>query len=69
MIPFTAHGALGIWDEVIFASVAAVFMVMMGLSWVRSRSLEPDFEDDPMTDAEMQTPPTDEDQPGRFPIR
>lgn len=40
-----AHGALGIWDEVIFLSIAAVFLVFMGISWVRSRTMEPDFED------------------------
>jgi hypothetical protein len=33
-----AHGALGVWDEVIFLSVAAIFLIMMGISWIRSRS-------------------------------
>ncbi|MBL8118844.1 MAG: hypothetical protein J0L63_11470 [Anaerolineae bacterium] len=33
-----AHGALGIWDEVIFLSIGAIFLVMMGISWVRSRN-------------------------------
>jgi hypothetical protein len=32
-----AHGALGYWDEVIFVSVAIVFIVMMANSWMRSR--------------------------------
>lgn len=41
-----AHGALGPWDEVIFLGVAAVFLVFMGISWVRSRSMEPDYEDE-----------------------
>lgn len=36
-----AHGALGIWDEVIFIGVAAVFLAMMGISWVRSRMAAP----------------------------
>lgn len=33
-----AHGALGNWDEIIFIGVAAVFLVMMGISWIRSRN-------------------------------
>ncbi|MBI5666920.1 MAG: hypothetical protein HZC41_02860 [Chloroflexi bacterium] len=40
-----AHGALGDWDEVIFLGVAVLFLVMMGISWFRSRSApleEPD---------------------------
>jgi len=36
MIP--AHGALGSWDEIIFLSVAAIFLIMMGISWIRSRT-------------------------------
>ncbi len=35
-----AHGALGIFDEVIFLSISAVFVVMMFISWFRSRALE-----------------------------
>ena len=34
-----AHGGLGDWDEVIFLSVAAIFLVMMGISWIRSRGV------------------------------
>lgn len=37
IFPFLAHGALGIWDEVIFISLAAIFLAMMGISWLRSR--------------------------------
>lgn len=40
-----AHGALGAWDELIFLGVAALFLMMMGISWLRSRSApldEPD---------------------------
>jgi hypothetical protein len=33
-----AHGALGNWDELIFIGVAAVFLVFMVISWIRSRS-------------------------------
>lgn len=49
-----AHGALGIWDEVIFLSIAAVFIVMMGISWLRSRGADTDA-DDPPPAAEAQT--------------
>lgn len=44
-----AHGSLGNWDEVIFLSVAAVFLIMMGISWIRSRSNVPDEEAVPPT--------------------
>jgi hypothetical protein len=33
-----AHGVLGGWDELIFLGVAAIFLTMMGISWVRSRN-------------------------------
>lgn len=33
-----AHGALGGWDELIFLGVAAIFLTMMGISWVKSRN-------------------------------
>ncbi len=38
-----AHGALGPFDEIIFLSIAVVFLVMMGISWARSQEL-PDEE-------------------------
>jgi len=41
-----AHGALGYWDEAIFAGVSVLFIIMMGVSWVRSRNMEPEFEDE-----------------------
>lgn len=40
-----AHGALGWWDEIIFFSISVIFLVMMGRSWLKSRSMEPDFDD------------------------
>lgn len=45
-----AHGALGPFDEVIFFSIAGIFIVMMGISWVQSRTTELDFDDDPDID-------------------
>jgi hypothetical protein len=39
MIPlFPAHGALGGWDEVIFFAIVIIFIVMMGVSWLRGQS-------------------------------
>jgi len=38
-----AHGALGVWDEVIFLGIAAIFFIMMGISWVKSRNTQPDL--------------------------
>lgn len=40
-----AHGALGPFDEIIFLSIAVVFLAMMGISWLRSQQL-PDEETD-----------------------
>ena len=39
-----AHGALGAFDEILFLSIAAVFVMMMVLSWLRSQQL-PDESD------------------------
>lgn len=38
----TAHGALGIWDEVVSVGVAAAFIILMAVTWLRSRSGPPD---------------------------
>lgn len=35
-----AHGALGEYDEVIFITIIVIFIVMMGISWVRSRGVD-----------------------------
>ncbi len=46
----TAHGALGIWDEVVFLGVAAAFVVFMAVTWLRSRGApgpEPPAEEAP----------------------
>jgi hypothetical protein len=40
-----AHGALGPWDEIIFLGVVAIFVGMMGMSWIRSRNTEPEFDE------------------------
>ncbi len=39
-----AHGALGPFDEIIFFGIGAIFLVAMGISWVRSRFSAPPAE-------------------------
>jgi len=53
-----AHGALGSYDELLFIGVAVIFLVMMGISWVRSRNLPP-----PVDDAGTPVAPADSDTP------
>ncbi len=39
MLPvILAHGALGIFDELVFIAVALIFIGMMAYAWWRSRS-------------------------------
>ena len=45
MTVILAHGALGPFDEIIFVSIAVIFVVMMAISWVRSQGL-PELEDE-----------------------
>jgi hypothetical protein len=37
-----AHGALGPWDEIILIGVAIVFLIMMGISFVKNRNAAPE---------------------------
>ena len=47
MIPvIVAHGALGSWDEVIYISIAAIFVGFMVVSWFRSRNQVADDDND-----------------------
>lgn len=39
-----AHGALGPYDELIFLSIGAIFLIFMGISWVKSRNTRPEFD-------------------------
>ncbi|HVU14125.1 MAG TPA: hypothetical protein VHD90_22760 [Phototrophicaceae bacterium] len=41
-----AHGALGPYDELIMGGAAVIFLIMMGLSWFKSRYTRPDFEEE-----------------------
>ena len=62
-----AHGALGPYDELIFLGVAVIFLVMMGISWVKSRSAQPplDSADAEPASAVARDEPTPE-TPDRF---
>ena len=58
-----AHGALGPFDELIFLGVGVVFLVMIGISWLKSRNIQPDF-DEPKTSQQSES--ADIAQPDRF---
>lgn len=62
-----AHGALGGWDEIIFLGVAAIFITMMGISWVRSRNNTMPIEPEKPAATDEATPPAaDPNQPDHF---
>lgn len=42
MMPFLAHGMLGVFDELIWLTVAVAFFGMMIYAYIRSRALEDD---------------------------
>lgn len=52
-----AHGLLGPFDEIIYISIAGVFVAFMALSWIRSRNQPPEEEQQPApTDEQPNTP-------------
>lgn len=59
-----AHGSLGEWDEIVFLSIAAIFLIMMGISWVRSRVSTPDELNEPSEPPAADAPPSKD----RFPL-
>jgi hypothetical protein len=61
-----AHGALGPYDELIMGSAAVIFLLMMGISWVRSRNTRPDFEDEVLEEENQGVDPEKADEPDRF---
>lgn len=66
-----AHGALGPYDELIMFSAAAIFLIIMGISWVRSRNTRPLFEEENRDHSETEPQPqpdasTPSDAPDRF---
>lgn len=64
---FLAHGALGAWDEIIFISVFAVFLAIMGIAWVRSRAIGDRDIDDDEPASPFDTPA--DDSPDRFTLQ
>lgn len=62
MPPILAHGALGPYDELIFVAVGIAFLVMMGVSWLRSRNLPYDDEDDSTAAVSTETAPQEGDR-------
>ena len=44
--PMLLHGALGPFDELIFSGVGIVFIVMMAISWIRSRNAPPEIDEE-----------------------
>ena len=64
--PLLAHGALGPWDELIFLSVFVIFIIIMGVSWVRSRALGDDDLDEVTTTSGN---PDAEDGDDRFALK
>lgn len=65
---FLAHGALGAFDELIFAGVAVVFVIMMGVSWIRSRAFEPEWEEDAVEAPQSDNSEEQSDSVERFPL-
>lgn len=65
---FVAHGALGGFDELIFAGVAVVFVVMMGVSWMRSRAFEPEWEEDAVDGQSSEQSSEQSEMTERFPL-
>jgi len=47
-IVILAHGALGAFDEIIFISIAIVFLGMMAFSWFRSQQLSDEDDNEPI---------------------
>lgn len=60
-----AHGSLGEWDELIFLSIAAIFLIMMGIAWVRSRVTTPEVLEEQPTETSTSTATQNEE---RFPL-
>lgn len=61
-VPILAHGALGVFDELIFLGVALVFLALMGITWYKARNAPPDLDDAPADSS----PQTESKSPERF---
>jgi hypothetical protein len=53
-----AHGALGLFDEVVFIAVAVTFVAMMGIAWWRSRGAVIEADEDAGDAAALPQEPT-----------
>jgi hypothetical protein len=71
MSPFLvlAHGALGVFDELIFVLVGVVFVGLIVTAWIRSRRSEPEAADPAHSDEPLAGPdvPAGE-SPDHFPL-
>ena len=56
-VAILAHGALGWWDEIIYVTIAIIFLVFMVISWLRSRNT--DIEEQPSGDSPQSTSPSE----------
>ena len=41
-----AHGSLGNYDELIFLGIGVIFIVMMGIAWVKARNAQFEYDDE-----------------------
>lgn len=57
-----AHGALGSFDELIYLGIAVVFVVIMAVSWLRSRNSTLEAEEDEVAEKPREV----QDSPDRF---
>lgn len=56
-----AHGALGPYDEMIFLGIAVVFLGLMGVSWLKSRNIPDELEEEKPAEVIQET-----ETPDRF---
>ncbi|MBE2181958.1 MAG: hypothetical protein IAE89_00915 [Anaerolineae bacterium] len=61
-----AHGALGIFDELIFIAVALIFISMMAYAWWRSRSAPLDNDTAAQSEAQPEDSPDSTQDTDRF---
>lgn len=57
-----AHGILGPWDDLIFLGVAVVFLVIMGISWIYSRTFVAELEEEDQSETTSQENAESSDQ-------
>ncbi len=65
-IPVLAHGALGAFDELLLIAVALAFVIIMAISWLRTRNEPPLLEDSATPSTDNATPDQSDDSADRF---